>query len=87
MVYMIESHLNNLSSTLKTMERDRLATFEVRPDVQREYNQQLQARMSRNNTTLWPSFTFVFRQLTRRFDPAAYYTTPVTDRAHERVSA
>jgi hypothetical protein len=28
-----------------------------------------------NNTTLWPSFTFVFRQLTRRFDVGAYRTT------------
>ncbi|TDO48878.1 cation diffusion facilitator CzcD-associated flavoprotein CzcO [Kribbella sp. VKM Ac-2571] len=26
------------------------------------------------NTTLWPSFTFRFRQLTRRFDPAEYQT-------------
>jgi cation diffusion facilitator CzcD-associated flavoprotein CzcO len=26
------------------------------------------------NTTLWPSFTFRFRQLTRRFDPAEYET-------------
>jgi cation diffusion facilitator CzcD-associated flavoprotein CzcO len=34
-----------------------------------------------NNTTLWPSFTFVFRQLTRRFDLAAYRTTARTDRA------
>jgi cyclohexanone monooxygenase len=30
-----------------------------------------------NNTTLWPSFTFLFRQMTRRFDVAAYETTPV----------
>ncbi len=28
-----------------------------------------------NNTTLWPSFTFLFRQLTRRFDLGAYRTT------------
>jgi cation diffusion facilitator CzcD-associated flavoprotein CzcO len=28
-----------------------------------------------NNTTLWPSFTFQFRRLTRRFDVAAYDTT------------
>ncbi|MDP9093452.1 MAG: NAD(P)/FAD-dependent oxidoreductase [Actinomycetota bacterium] len=28
-----------------------------------------------NNTTLWPGFTFVFRQITRRFDLAAYRTT------------
>jgi cyclohexanone monooxygenase len=41
-----------------------------------------------NNTTLWPSFTFVFRQLTRRFDAAAYDTVPVTDRRDsERISA
>ncbi|MGW6201603.1 flavin-containing monooxygenase [Kribbella sp. NPDC055110] len=26
------------------------------------------------NTTLWPSFTFRFRQLTRRFDPTEYQT-------------
>jgi cation diffusion facilitator CzcD-associated flavoprotein CzcO len=26
------------------------------------------------NTTIWPSFTFRFRQLTRRFDPAEYLT-------------
>jgi cyclohexanone monooxygenase len=33
-----------------------------------------------NNTTLWPSFTFVFRQLTRTFDLAAYRTTARSDR-------
>ena len=104
MVYMIESHLNYLSSTLKTMDAQGLATFEVRPDVQRDYNERLQARMDRtiwktggcaswyldkhgNNTTLWPGFTFAFRQITRRFDVSAYDTTPVGDRAHERVSA
>jgi hypothetical protein len=26
------------------------------------------------NTTIWPSFTFRFRQLTRRFDPSEYQT-------------
>jgi cyclohexanone monooxygenase len=29
-----------------------------------------------NNTTLWPGFTFTFRQLTRHFDGAAYRTVP-----------
>jgi cyclohexanone monooxygenase len=33
-----------------------------------------------NNTTLWPSFTFVFRQLTRTFDLAAYRTTARSDK-------
>jgi hypothetical protein len=27
------------------------------------------------NTTLWPGFTFTFRQLTRHFDLAAYDST------------
>jgi cyclohexanone monooxygenase len=104
MIYMIESHLNYLSSALSIMQHERIATFEVRPDVQREYNERLQARMRRtiwttggcaswyldkhgNNTTLWPDFTFVFRQQTRRFDLSAYDTTPVGDRSQERVSA
>ena len=33
-----------------------------------------------NNTTLWPSFTFTFRHLTRQFDLAAYRTTALEDR-------
>jgi cation diffusion facilitator CzcD-associated flavoprotein CzcO len=33
-----------------------------------------------NNTTLWPGFTFTFRQLTRNFDLAAYDTTAIDDR-------
>jgi hypothetical protein len=92
MIYMIESHLNYLSSALKTMDEQGIATFDVREDVQRGYNAKIQERMQGtiwktggcaswyldkhgNNTTLWPSFTFVFRQLTRRFDVAAYRTT------------
>jgi cation diffusion facilitator CzcD-associated flavoprotein CzcO len=106
MVYMIESHLNYLASALDTIERRGIATFEVRPEVQRRYNQRLQRHMRRtiwqtggcaswyldkhgNNTTLWPSFTFVFRHLTRRFDVEAYETTAAaeTATARERVSA
>lgn len=33
------------------------------------------------NTTLWPSFTFRFRQLTRRFDPAQYVVRRAGDAA------
>jgi hypothetical protein len=33
-----------------------------------------------NNTTLWPSFTFVFRRMTTRFDRHAYETTAIADR-------
>jgi cyclohexanone monooxygenase len=38
-----------------------------------------------NNTTLWPNFTFVFRQMTRRFDVAAYDTRTVAARRSERI--
>jgi cation diffusion facilitator CzcD-associated flavoprotein CzcO len=34
-----------------------------------------------NNTTLWPSFTFAFRHITRRFDLGAYRTTARADQA------
>jgi cyclohexanone monooxygenase len=40
-----------------------------------------------NNTTLWPSFTFAFRQLTRRFDLAAYRTTARADHVGSTVAA
>ncbi|HET6876866.1 MAG TPA: NAD(P)/FAD-dependent oxidoreductase [Jatrophihabitans sp.] len=92
MVFMVESHLNYLSSALQAMQRENIATFDVRPDVLRRYNEKLQARMRRtiwttggcaswyldahgNNTTLWPSFTFSFRRMTRRFDRDAYAVT------------
>jgi cyclohexanone monooxygenase len=98
MVYMIESHLNYLTSALEAMDAKGIATFEVRPEAQQAYNARVQSHMRRtiwktggcaswyldkhgNNTTLWPNFTFVFRQLTRRFDLAAYDTTARTGKA------
>jgi len=36
------------------------------------------------NTTLWPSFTWRFRQLTRRFDPTSYDVTPARPRLVDR---
>jgi hypothetical protein len=102
MVYMIESHINYLSSALKAMDAQRLSTFEVQPDIQAKYNAGLQRHMDRtiwktggcaswyldrhgNNTTLWPSFTFVFRHLTRRFDITAYDTTARIGQAEGRL--
>ena len=94
MVFMIESQLNYLAGALRERRRAGLATFEVRPEAQRRYNEDLQQRMRRtiwttggcnswyldehgNNTTLWPGFTFTFRQLTRTFDVGAYDITPI----------
>ncbi|HVU91727.1 MAG TPA: NAD(P)/FAD-dependent oxidoreductase [Jatrophihabitans sp.] len=105
MVFMIESQLNYLASALRTMRERGVATFEVRPEVQRAYNERLQRRMQRtiwqtggcaswyldkhgNNTTLWPSFTFVFRRITRRFDAEAYHLTAAkTPALQEGLSA
>jgi cyclohexanone monooxygenase len=104
MVFMAESHINYLLSALDVMDRYDLATFEVREDRQRAYNDTLQDRMKStiwttggcsswyldahgNNTTLWPSFTFAFRALTRRFDRDAYRTTARADRPLERTAA
>jgi cation diffusion facilitator CzcD-associated flavoprotein CzcO len=50
MVYMAESHINYLASALREMDRYGLATFDVREDVQREFNENLQARMG---STIW----------------------------------
>jgi cation diffusion facilitator CzcD-associated flavoprotein CzcO len=90
MIYMIESQLAYVLAALDTMDREGLATVDVRPDTQDRYNAWIQRRMARTvwttgcaswyldangrNTTLWPSFTFRFRAMTRRFDGAAYRT-------------
>jgi cation diffusion facilitator CzcD-associated flavoprotein CzcO len=97
MIFMIESHVNYLASALDEMDKHGLTSFEVREDVQRDYNDKLQRHMKKTvwttggcvswyldahgkNTSLWPSFTFAFRRLTRKFDLAAYRTTTHVDR-------
>jgi cyclohexanone monooxygenase len=50
MVYMAESHLNYLADALDVMDRRGIATFDVREDRQREYNEKLQDRMK---STIW----------------------------------
>jgi hypothetical protein len=104
MVYMAESAINYLDSALAEMDRHGLATFDVREDVQRAYNERLQRRMTHtiwtrggcaswyldkngNNTTLWPSFTFLFRRMTKRFDLAAYRSTAYADATGQPAAA
>jgi cyclohexanone monooxygenase len=105
MVYMAESHINYVASALDEMDKHGLATFDVREDRQRAYNEKLQDRMGATiwttggcaswymdahgrNTTLWPSFTFAFRRITRKFDRQAYETTArSTKRVTQEVSA
>ncbi len=45
MIYMIESHINYIESALAFMERPGVHVVEVKPAVQRRYNERLQARL------------------------------------------
>ncbi len=102
MVYMIESQVAYVMDALRAMETLDAETLEVRPEIQRAYNDELQRELAGTvwsvggcrswyldahgrNTTLWPSFTFRFRERTRKFDPADYLVSagesPVTEPA------
>ena len=46
MIYMIESHINYISSAAGVLGASRVRTVEVKPFVQRRYNERLQARLA-----------------------------------------
>jgi cation diffusion facilitator CzcD-associated flavoprotein CzcO len=92
-VVMVEAQIAYVMDALRAMDRHDWRTLEVREEVQRAYNERVQAGLrgtvwnaggcaswyldrSGRNTTLWPSFTWRFRERTRRFDPAAYVAVP-----------
>jgi cation diffusion facilitator CzcD-associated flavoprotein CzcO len=88
MVFMIEAQVRYILSSLRTMRTRRIDVVDVRPEVQRRYNDRLRTRLRKTvwasgcrswyltrdgkNTTLWPGFTFEFRMKTRRFDTNDY---------------
>jgi cation diffusion facilitator CzcD-associated flavoprotein CzcO len=88
MVVMIESQIAYVLDCLRVMDANGAGAVDVRPDVQAAYNDEVQENMggtvwlsgcaswyldaSGRNRTLWPGFTYRFRQRTRRFDPAHY---------------
>jgi cation diffusion facilitator CzcD-associated flavoprotein CzcO len=88
MVYMIESQINHVMDALRVMEERGAAIAEVKPEVQRAYNRELDAKLigtvwntgcsswyldpTGRNPTLWPDWTWRFRMRTRRFDPAQH---------------
>jgi cation diffusion facilitator CzcD-associated flavoprotein CzcO len=98
MIYMIESQIAYVMQALRAMARRGALAIDVRADVQRAYNDELQRRLERTvwntggcrswyldsggrNTTLWPSFTFRFRERTRSFDESDYELTAETGTA------
>ena len=92
MVYMIESQIEFVMNALRTLRDRHAKAIDVRPEVQKSYNAGIQQRLAGavwssgckswylndrgKNTTLWPGFTFVFRRLTRRFEPKDYVLEP-----------
>jgi len=88
MVFMMESQYPYVLSAIEHLERTNARAIDVDPDAQTRFNDDLQERMkgtvwasgcsswyqdaSGKNVSLWPGFTFAFRKLTRRFDPANY---------------
>jgi cation diffusion facilitator CzcD-associated flavoprotein CzcO len=88
MVYMIESQLEYVMDAIRTMDERGVGRLEVRPEAVERYNDEIQEMMQGTvwtsgcqswyldadgrNTTLWPDFTFRFRERTRRFDAENY---------------
>jgi cation diffusion facilitator CzcD-associated flavoprotein CzcO len=88
LVYLIEAQIAYVLDALRTLERRGASSVEVRPEVCEAFNDGLQERMLHTvwstgcrswyldaqgrNTTLWPDFTWRFRQLTSRFDAGRY---------------
>jgi cation diffusion facilitator CzcD-associated flavoprotein CzcO len=92
MVFMIEAQVHYVLQCMRLLERRGARTLDVRPPVQRRFNDHLQPRLSRSvwasgcaswyldhrgkNSTLWPGFTFEYWLRTRRVRLAAYELDP-----------
>ena len=103
MVYMIESQLAYVMDALRHMDRHGADTVEVRADAAERYNADLDERMqgtvwntgcaswyldeTGRNATLWPDWTWRFRQRTAHFDPADFELTQRTPGKPEPVTA
>jgi cation diffusion facilitator CzcD-associated flavoprotein CzcO len=88
MVYMIESQIAYVLDALATMERERADAVEVRRDAADRFNEAIGEQLdgtvwntgcaswylddTGRNATLWPDWTWRFRQRTARFDRPSY---------------
>jgi cyclohexanone monooxygenase len=88
MVYMIESQVQYVLDAIKKMDHRGWKSVEVKEDAYSQYNASIHAKLGDSvwqtgckswyvnengkNTTLWPGFTWQFRQQTRRFDAEQY---------------
>src|SRR4051794_14602178 len=103
MVYMIESQIAYVLDALRAMQREHAATAEVRREAVDGFNRAIEKQLdgtvwntgcaswylddTGRNATLWPDWTWRFRQRTARFDAANYelVQTPAPER--EAVTA
>lgn len=88
MIFMIEQQVKLIQKLLRHQTQKGAQTLAVKPEVQKQFNQQLQRRLQqsvwatgcnswyqhRNGkiTALWPGFTFEFWWQTQRFSPSDY---------------
>jgi len=95
LVLMIEAQVKHTVGAIRAMLKRGARWIEVSKDVERRYNERLQARLQRSVwtsgcaswyrarngkiTTLWPHFTFVFRLMTRRVREADYTFGPAAE--------
>ena len=103
MIYMIESQIEHVIDALAEMRRHDADTVEVREDAARAFNAEIDKRHegavwntgcaswylddTGRNATLWPDWTFRFRQRTASFEPDKYELTTKPSPARETVAA
>ncbi|MBM7059263.1 NAD(P)/FAD-dependent oxidoreductase [Pseudomonas sp. UL073] len=90
-IYMLESQFRYVVGCLRELRDQGLRAMELKPEVQRRFNQDLHKRVQHTvweqgctswyktaegkNTNNWPGFTFTYRQYTRRPELADYECT------------
>ena len=91
MVFMMESQCNYIVDALKTMAAGEYRAIDVTTGAMAEFNEEMQSRLGHSvwnsgcsswyldalghNTTMWPDFTWRYRQRTRHFDAGRYALT------------
>ncbi len=105
MVYMVESQISYVLDALRQMDERGAHAVEVRGDALERYNVDLQEQLDGTvwntgcaswyvdehgrNVTLWPDWTFRFRQQTAQFDTGSYelHPAPAPAAGREEVAA
>jgi cation diffusion facilitator CzcD-associated flavoprotein CzcO len=103
MVYMVESQIAYVVDALRAMRDREVETLEVRADTVDGYNQAIEGQMegtvwntgcaswylddTGRNSTLWPDWTWRFRQRTARFEPSEYELTAAGQSERTPVAA